>query len=136
MSRVREPSLQLLLTGETTGDDREAIRTLTRRRDYLVGLLGSGEDGRGGAYDRAEVSALNWALGLVRGLQLMATERRNMTDPDFRDVERRHDDLLADEAAEALRPDGDDDDESALGEHLAESRAVEDHQERKHETRD
>lgn len=112
---MNEPSLQVLTSGEPTVDDQEAIETLVRRRDYLVAELHEREERKRSFYVRAEISALNWALGFAPGLSLLAERRKNLLDddPDFRDKERSHDDLLADEAAEALRPDSDEPAEEA-----------------------
>ncbi len=134
--QLTDPSLKLLLEGRLTDKERSAVKTLLRRRDFLAASEAAGDRPAESSYRRAEIAALNWVLGLVRRLQI--EERRDeMDEQDFREVERERDDRLADEAGEALRPDSEEeDDEPAIGEHLAEARAVEDHQERKHSTRE
>ena len=100
--RHGEPSLRLVLAGDPTSDDREAIRALVELREALRDDLREANSGEA-SHLRREISALSWALRLVNGLKML-NERRAMEEQDFREVERERDARLADEAGEASAP--------------------------------
>jgi hypothetical protein len=64
----RSPSDQFLREGKPTAEERRAIETLTRRRDFLQDDLKNTEEHGGSSYDRAEAAALTWALALIARL--------------------------------------------------------------------
>ena len=54
----------------------DAIKTLTRRRDWLMRKLGDPKDYDGKSYDVAECSALNWVLEQMEIRKTIERERR------------------------------------------------------------
>ena len=49
--------------------ERKRVEALERRRDFLAGRISTYRPGGNPSFDKAELSALNWALRIIRNCE-------------------------------------------------------------------